>query len=146
MPWNYLLEIVPYLHEKSLDMNPIQALDLMADTNEIAYIPLLFGYSNYSRRNHKGRHLIKFTDIPSETNVPSGALLGGVGLAVSSECKKIPTAIEFVKFALCEKNQKGIYFEHAGQPGYLKAWKDPEVNAASNGFFEIHWQHSGTVI
>ena len=131
-----LSEIVPYLHEKSLDMNPIQALDLMADTNEIAYIPLLFGYSNYSRRNHKVRHLIKFTDIPSETNVPSGALLGGVGLAVSSECKKIPTAIEFVKFALCEKNQKGIYFEHAGQPGYLKAWKDPEVNAASNGFFE----------
>ena len=131
-----LSELVPYLHVESLDMNPIQTLDRMADTNEIAYVPLLFGYSNYSRTDHAGKYLVKFTDIPSETDTPSGALLGGVGLAVSSGCKEIPTAMEFVKYALCEESQKGIYFKHAGQPGYLKAWRDPAVNAASNGFFE----------
>lgn len=128
--------LVKYVHADSLDMNPVQMLDKMAVTDEIAYVPLIFGYSNYARPSDKGKKLIRFANIPSETGVPSGALLGGVGLAVSSRCREKEIAVEFVKMTVSAKVQKGIYYENAGQPGYLGAWKDRHVNDTCNGFFE----------
>lgn len=130
-----LRELAEYLHPESLDMNPIQMLERMAATDEIAYVPLLFGYSNYARPVRDGRKRIRFGNIPSTTELPSGALLGGVGLAISSECGEKRTAAEFCMYAAGGEVQKGIYYENAGQPGYLGAWKDEKVNEDCNGFF-----------
>jgi len=47
-----------------LEMNPINALDYMSSNNDKVYCPLLYGYSNYSRKNFRDG-LIKFTNIPS---------------------------------------------------------------------------------
>lgn len=131
-----LRELIEYIHPESLDMNPIQMLERMASTDEIAYVPLIFGYSNYARPAENGRKQIRFGNIPSEGKLPSGALLGGVGLAISSECREKQTAAEFCMYAAGEEVQKGIYYENAGQPGYLGAWKDERVNEDSNGFFK----------
>lgn len=130
-----LRELSEYIHPESLEMNPIQMLERMAKSDEIAYIPLVFGYSNYTRVDGEGQKLIRFTNIPSFGATPSGALLGGVGLAVSSWCRNRELAVEFCRFAASGPVQKGIYYEHAGQPGYLGAWKDRAVNESSNGFF-----------
>ena len=129
-------ELSELVHKDSLDMNPIQMLDRMARTDEIAYVPLLFGYSNYARKKRENGRLVRFTNIPSEREVPSGALLGGVGLAISSRCRHRELAAEFAAFAACGETQKGVYYRNAGQPGYLGAWTDLQVNADSSGFFE----------
>jgi len=131
-----LRKISEVVHPESMEMNPIQMLERMAATDEILYVPMMFGYSNYARPSERDRKLIRFTNIPSVTGVPSGALLGGVGLAVSSRCKAKELAAEFAMFTAGGEIQKGIYYENAGQPGYLGAWTDKKVNESCHGFFE----------
>lgn len=135
----YAVEVLSRLsqvvHPESLHMNPIQMLDRMADTDEIAYVPLLFGYSNYAR-TVQGRRLVRFANIPSDTAVPSGALLGGVGLAISSKCREPELAVAFGMYAADGQTQRGVYYQNAGQPGYLGAWVDEAVNADCHGFFK----------
>jgi len=130
-----LRELSEMVSPVSLDMNPIQMLEYMALTNEVCYVPLLFGYSNYARTPAAGRKLIRFANIPSFTEIPSGSLLGGVGLAVSARCRYKKIAADFVRFAAQDDIQRGIYYENAGQPGYLGAWTDEKVNRDCHGFF-----------
>ena len=130
-----LRELSEMVSPVSLDMNPIQMLEYMALTNEVCYVPLLFGYSNYARTPASGRKLIRFANIPSFTEIPSGSLLGGVGLAVSARCRYKKIAADFVRFAAQDDIQRGIYYENAGQPGYLGAWTDEKVNRDCHGFF-----------
>jgi multiple sugar transport system substrate-binding protein len=51
-------------HPDSLSRNPPRMLDLMSTTDEIAYIPLLFGYSNYARPGFRPS-LVRFTGVPT---------------------------------------------------------------------------------
>lgn len=118
-----------------LSMNPIQVAQQMIESDQYAYCPLLFGYSNYSREGFRPR-LLKFTDIPAlGDNGPCGAILGGAGMAVSSRGKAIDVAIDFAFWVCGADCQKGVYFEAGGQPGNAVAWEDAEVNAACNDFF-----------
>jgi len=114
----------------ALHWNPPQILDRMSSTDEIAYSPLLFGYSNYARPGYRD-HLLRFTTIPSV----SGAILGGAGLAISSTCKNPQAAADYAAFIASGEVQRGMYFDQGGQPGYRGVWLDPRVNAASNNFF-----------
>lgn len=130
-----LLGLVPYLHPKSFGSNPIQMLNEMSEHNEIAYVPLLFGYSNYSRNGSIG-HRVTFTNIPSPSGVPQWSLLGGVGIAVSSMSSHIEEAVKFVVFTAAGDVQRTVYYRGGGQPGHRSAWLDAEVNRDSHGFFE----------
>lgn len=126
--------LMPSIYPDSIRMNPIQMLDIMAETNKIVYMPLTFGYSNYSRPE-KGKHPIDFTNIPSAVGKPSGALLGGVGLAISSHCKEQKAAVGFVKYAASPEIQKTIYYQNAGQPGHRGAWINQKINSSCRSFF-----------
>ena len=128
--------LVSVAHPASLASNPPQVLDRMSYTDEIAYCPLLFGYSNYARASND-RHLCAFTNIPhSEQGTgPYGALLGGAGLAISSRCHEVTTACEYAQWVASPDCQRGIYISSGGQPGNRLAWTDPAVNAATNNFF-----------
>lgn len=126
--------LLPHLHEVSLASNPIQMYDLMAAGDEIVYIPLAFGYSNYSRAASHG-HRLQFADIPSMTRKPEHALLGGVGIAVSAKSDHIPLAAEFAEYVASPEIQSSIYYEAGGQPGHSAAWMDEKINKDSNDFF-----------
>ncbi|MBB6734464.1 extracellular solute-binding protein [Cohnella sp. CBP 2801] len=126
--------LLPRLHESSLASNPIQMYDRMAAEDDIAYIPLAFGYSNYSRSGY-AKKLLRFSNIPGETGEPRGALLGGVGIAVSASSRSIPQAVEFAKFLAGGELQRTLYARNEGQPGHAAAWRDPEVNRYTHGFF-----------
>jgi multiple sugar transport system substrate-binding protein len=130
-----LLKLLPWLHASSLRSNPIQMLDDMAQNHEIAYVPLLFGYSNYARNGCAG-HRIDFTNIPSLNGVPEGSLLGGVGMAVSSFSPQIETAVKFAEYVAAGETQRTVYYRGGGQPGHRSAWTDPDVNRDSHRFFE----------
>jgi len=120
-----------------LEMNPINALDYMSSNNDKVYCPLLYGYSNYSRKNFRDG-LIKFTNIPSfdeNINNCKGAQIGGTGLAISKKTKNIEIALEYVFWVASEECQKDSYYYSGGQPAHIKAWKDENINNDCNNFF-----------
>jgi multiple sugar transport system substrate-binding protein len=122
-------------HPAALQWNPPQILDQMSTTGEIIFCPLLFGYSNYARPNYRP-HLIRFTNIPPAADgTPSGAILGGAGLAVSSRSAHPEVAADYAAFVASAEVQSGIYFAQGGQPGHRAAWLDRNVNAEANDFF-----------
>tara|TARA_Y100000590_G_C15697719_1_gene1005764 strand:- start:518 stop:1663 length:1146 start_codon:yes stop_codon:yes gene_type:complete len=129
-----LASLVP---ENCLQMNPINVLDYMSSNTDKVYCPLLYGYSNYSRKNFRN-NLIKFTNIPSfDQNISNcqGAQLGGTGLAISKESKYIDLALEYTFWVASEECQKNLYYYSGGQPGNLNAWKNEKINNDSNNFF-----------
>lgn len=131
-----LKELAKSTPEEALAWNPIAVWEKMSTTDEAAYCPLAFGYSNYARPGYR-RSQIKFTNIPSRGSLgPSGSILGGAGLAVSAKSKAIQVAVEYAAWVAGAECQKTIYVESGGQPGNRNAWTDPCVNAISNHFFE----------
>jgi multiple sugar transport system substrate-binding protein len=121
---------------EALQWNPIAVWEKMSSTDEIAYCPLGFGYSNYARAGYR-RSLLSFTNIPSwGARGSAGAILGGAGLAISSRCKELPVALEYALWVASAECQRSLYVSSGGQPGNKKAWIDPQINSMSNHFFE----------
>jgi multiple sugar transport system substrate-binding protein len=132
---NFVRRLVAVIHEASLRADPIQVSELMSRSDEVAYAPLMFGYSNYARPGFAS-HTLRFTNIPSFGSDPSGSVLGGVGLTVSAYSEHTQAAIDYALFVAAPECQRGLYFESGGQPGHRVAWTDPVVNQRSSNFFE----------
>ena len=121
--------------EDCLAMNPIDVLDHLTNHDDFAYSPLLFGYSNYSRRG-LGRRLVMFGDLPPlGGSGPAGSILGGAGLAVSAGSKAPREAVDYARWVARGDCQRGVYFWSGGQPAHADAWEADDVNRASNDFF-----------
>lgn len=129
-----LRSLLPILHEQSLDYNSIQALDAMQARADIAYVPMVFGYSSYAQPQLSG-HVIRFTNPPCYPGAQKSSLLGGVGLAISARCAHRDEAAHYLSFVLSPDIQTGEYFANSGQPGHLAAWKSPRVNESCSHFF-----------
>jgi multiple sugar transport system substrate-binding protein len=125
-----LVDFVRVSHERSLDWNPIQMLDHMSQTDEIAYCPLNFCYTNYSRDSFAPK-LVKHRDIPGI----SGAILGGAGIAVSSQTNHPHEAAAYAAWLCSAEVQKSLYVENGGQPGNRLAWLDDRANELTHNFF-----------
>lgn len=122
-------------HPDAVKWNPPQLLDRMSTSDDIAYSPLLFGYTNYARPGYRD-HLVRFADIPADVNgLPNGAILGGAGLAISSTCQHPEAAADYAAFVASGEAQRGMYFDTGGQPGHRGAWLDARTNAEANDFF-----------
>lgn len=130
-----LADLVP---KDCLKMNPINVLDHMSSNDEFIFCPMLYGYSNYSRKNFR-KSIIYFGNIISfdENNKNcSGSQIGGTGLAVSKSTKNLAIALKYAFWIASEDCQKGLFFNSGGQPAHISAWKDKEVNNNCNQFFE----------
>lgn len=135
-----MAEINKYLPEENLVHNPIDVLEIMSTGSKYAYCPLLFGYTNYSRTGYR-EHLIQFCDMPAfQGHGVSGSIIGGTGIAVSSQCKHMQEAKDFAYFLASGEVQKSVYFEADGQPAHRAAWLSPETNGASSDFFTKTFQ------
>ncbi len=122
---------------RSFDMDPIAMLDSMTDAHDspaIVYVPLVFGYSNYARSGYRDR-AVRFGDIPSAVSEPRGSMIGGVGLAVSSRSAHKRLAMDFARHLASAECQTGVFYSSGGQPGYLGAWLDADINADCGDFF-----------
>lgn len=122
--------------EDALTLNPIAMWERMSTTDEIAYCPLAFGYSNYARSGYR-RSLLSFANIASSGEAGcAGATLGGAGLAISRRCKDIESAVQYAAWVASADCQRTLYVQSGGQPGNQRAWTDPVANALTNGYFE----------
>lgn len=129
-----LKQLIKVSHPASANSNPIKILDIMSTTNEIIYVPLIFGYSNYARSNYK-KYVINFSNIPSFTSEPRGSILGGVGIALSSKSLNKELAVNYMRYVASKECQCGVYTACDGQPSYRKAWLDEKNNDLTSNFF-----------
>jgi multiple sugar transport system substrate-binding protein len=121
---------------EALTENPIAVWERMSTTDDIAYCPLAFGYSNYARNGYR-RSLLSFANIPSSGAAGcAGATLGGAGIAVSTRCTEVESAVQYATWVAGADCQRTLYVQSGGQPGNKRAWMDAEANALTNCFFQ----------
>lgn len=130
----HLCQLATHSFDGALETNPIAMWERMSASDEIAYCPLAFGYSNYARNGYRSK-LISFTRIPSSGRGPIGATLGGAGLAISQNCKHRDIALEYALWVTGKECQRTLYVEAAGQPASKTAWLDSRANGLANGYF-----------
>jgi multiple sugar transport system substrate-binding protein len=114
--------------------SPINVLDRMSLTDEVAYCPVLFGYSNYSRTGFRP-NLVTFSNAPGRDVGHHGSILGGAGIAVSATTAFPEVAVELCRFLTSSEIQAGTYVRTGGQPAHRAAWNDDRANELTNGFF-----------
>lgn len=117
---------------EALGWEPPDALGRMTATDEIAYIPLTYGYSTYGS---SGERPCRFIDVPAVTGGPRGAVLGGAGLAVSAASAHPAEAAAFAAWASGAEAQHDIVARTGGQPGHRSAWDDSALDALAGGFY-----------
>ncbi|TRZ81643.1 MAG: extracellular solute-binding protein [Sediminibacterium sp.] len=117
-------------HPKALDWNPIALYDYMADQNDIAYSPLAFCYTNYSRIGFR-KNILKYHTAPELINV----VLGGAGIAITSSCCNVQEAAYYAAWICSDVVQSTIYVNAQGQPGNKMAWENKQANVITNNFF-----------
>ena len=117
-------------HPKALDWNPIALYDHMAEQNDIAYSPLAFCYTNYSRTGFR-KNILNYHTAP-EINY---AVLGGAGIAITSSCSNVHEAANYAAWICSDDVQSNIYVNAQGQPGNKIAWENKQANALTNNFF-----------
>lgn len=108
-------------------LNPIGLLATMARKEDIALIPLVFGYVTYSGR-------LAFSDtIRSATG--KGGTLGGTGIAVTRRSRPDAALLAHLTWLMSPETQSGLIPAHNGQPSARSAWDSETVNAAAAGFY-----------
>jgi multiple sugar transport system substrate-binding protein len=117
-------------HPKALDWNPIALYDYMAEQNDIAYSPLAFCYTNYSRIGFR-KNILNYHTAPEINN----AVLGGAGIAITSSCSNVQEAAHYAAWICSDDVQSTIYVNTQGQPGNKTAWENKQANALTNNFF-----------
>ena len=117
-------------HEFCLNWNPIQLYDYMCQYDDIAYSPLAFGYTNYSRKGFRN-NILTFGAAPETHH----AVLGGAGIAVSSHCTLQAEAAGYAAWLTSAGIQSTMYVTEQGQPSSLKAWKSKNANFLTHHFF-----------
>lgn len=130
-----LRELVCLSAPGSLDRNPIRTWQLLADSEEIAYCPFAYGYSNYSRPGYAS-NVLQTGGLVTLNGKPLRSTLGGAGLAISRNCKHPEQALAYAKFSASAEVQKTLYTHSGGQPGHRAAWLDTALNGLTNGFFQ----------
>jgi len=124
-----LRDLSALCHPLSRTWNPIRLYDHMTRTDEVAYSPLAFGYTNYARAEVARR--LQFTGIPGRTH----ALLGGAGLAVSVHCEQPEAAAQVAAWLCGAAYQATGYVVAGGQPAHQTAWRDAAADRLTGGFF-----------
>ncbi len=128
-------ELAQLIDKANFNRNPIQVYETMVNTDEIAYCPFAYGYSNYSREGYS-KKLLHFYDLVTLNDQPMISSLGGTGLAVSSFSEHIPEAIKYAEFTGSSPVQQTIFADNGGQPGHLQAWKNERINHLTHDYFK----------
>ena len=115
-----------------LKQYPVALLNRMAQTDELIYMPITYGYANYGMAGYV-RHPLTFGPLPGPR--PAGATLGGVGIAVSASSEHIDTAVAYSRWVAGAECQSTLYALSGGQPANRIAWESPLLNSLTNNFY-----------
>jgi multiple sugar transport system substrate-binding protein len=125
----WLIEMHALGHPSSTDWEPPEALQALT-TGVIDYVPLTYGYVNYSAASRPGPGC-RFANIPGVR----GSVLGGAGLAISAHSDLPHEAARFAAWVCGETTQRQIVAPTGGQPANVACWHDPALDRAAGGFY-----------
>ena len=120
-----------------LKQYPVGLLNRMAQTDELIYMPITYGYATYGMTGY-AQHPLTFGPLPGIR--PDGATLGGVGIAVSASSTYIETAIDYCRWIAGAECQSTLYGLSGGQPANRVAWESSRaasglLNQLTNDFY-----------
>jgi multiple sugar transport system substrate-binding protein len=123
-------------------MDPIAALDTLAESRSHTLAPLTYLYATYGREGYRTNN-IAFHNIPAIGQAgPVGSALGGTGIAVSARTAHPELCTRFAVWLASSEVQRGLYAVNNGQPGNVRAWGDTAVNAAvANAYSNTRLTH-----
>jgi len=131
-----LRELTEPMPREIFDWNPIQVAEVMTATGDFAWNAFGYTYNNYARDGF-ARHRLRFGNLISLE--PNGlrlrSVLGGTGIAISSHCKEVDTALDYACFVASGSVQKSLYLCVGGQPSHRAAWNDSFADELCGGFF-----------
>ncbi len=129
-----LKALAAVVHPLSREWNPIRCLDHMAANDDVAYVPYLFNYVNYSSGNPARK--ITFGAPPAvKAGQQPHTILGGAGIGVSAHAKDPQAAFDYAMWLCSPEYQAGDYVKFGGQPGSRAAWTSAACNAITGNFF-----------
>lgn len=129
-----LRELLSLCDSACLQRNPIQTYELLTSTDEVAFCPFGYGYSNYARSGY-ARHQLQFGGLVRFGERTLRSTLGGTGLAISARCNHPEQALAYAQFVAAPATQRGLYLQAGGQPGHRTVWRDQAADALCGGFF-----------
>lgn len=130
-------DLLRFTPPASIEWGPWDIYDHITTEDDIAYCPSIFAYVNYFVEDGRGGHL-RLSSVPSFGNgKPGRAILGGVGLGITSACKSVTEAGDFGKFLMDDETQRTLIPAHNGQPAVMSAWSDEELNQRTHGFYRL---------
>lgn len=114
---------------------PPAIFNKMATDGEIWYVPISYGYVNYSMNGY-APNILHFHNIPAAGNEgPKGATLGGVGMAISANTSHKEVALDYAAWVTGAACQKTVYSYSGGQAANSDAWDDDTVNNLTHNFY-----------
>jgi multiple sugar transport system substrate-binding protein len=131
-----LRELASYMPETIYTMNPIGLYEAMAASDEFAYCPFAYTYSNYSRLGFAAHPLLFANPVSLRGGSSLRTVLGGTGIAVSATCAEMEEALAFCLFVTGRDCQCHLYGICGGQPASNAAWRNSLLNRISGEFFE----------
>lgn len=133
---NLLRELTEPMPREIFEWNPIQIAERMTTTDDFAWNAFAYTYNNYARDGFASARL-RFGNLVSlETKGPRlRSVAGGTGMAISTECKDVETALDYACFTAADTTQKSIYLNAGGQPSHRAAWDDFSADLLCGGFF-----------
>jgi multiple sugar transport system substrate-binding protein len=128
-----LLELARLGPPEAFDWEPPGALARLTSADDLAVIPLTFGYSRYA--TDAVQRPCRFGDIPSAGNGPVGAVLGGAGIAITATSEHPTEAAAFAAWVGGREAQCEAVAPEGGQPAHPDAWGDPELDRLAGGLY-----------
>jgi len=137
-----LKAVTDHIDPACFSMDPIAAMDRLAEDDSLGIAPLTYLYKGYSDTGYR-KNRLAFTDIPTLGQFgPVGSALGGTGLAVSSRTEAPELCAAFAAWVAGAECQSGIYVRANGQPGNAVAWGSAEVNSpVLNAYWNTRMTH-----
>lgn len=130
-----LCQLANLMPDEIYSMNPIALYERMSNEDTIAYCPFAYTYSNYSRSGFAARHLRFSLPVALDNYTPMRTVLGGTGIAISTDCQNTALALEYSRFVAGRTCQRTLYGLSGGQPARRSAWQDPLLNQITDDFF-----------
>ena len=114
-------------------LSPIRLLETLAHGEDIALVPLIFGYVTYAQQGY-APHLVAYSDTISAAG-GLGGVLGGTGIGISRRAAPTQDLLKFIAWLMDTRTQTEFFPVHGGQPSARAAWADASVNTASGNFY-----------
>lgn len=114
--------------------NPIGILGHMAEHDDVALCPLVYGYVNYAAP--QSGQAIAFHNAPrARADGRPGSTLGGTGIGVSRRAHITSSLKAHLLWLMSREAQSGFIPDHEGQPSRRDAWHDERVNRRWGDFY-----------